>query len=432
MKNNKLITAPYKGTTDTYPEDMIVRNYIFDIWSRVAKRFGYEEYDTPMIETAELFRVKSGNELSNQLYNFTDKGGREIALRPEMTPSLARMIAAKKNELQLPIRWFNIGKFYRYEKPQRGRRREFFQLNIDILGVDGIEAELEMIQYVMAVMDEFNAPKKTFELRINNRYLLDYLFNNILKVSEDLIPKLARAIDNFPKMELKDFKEYLIEIGLTKQQGDKVLDFLGWDLSKLETIRKESKGANQLLELFKKIKELSISNVVFNPSIMRGLDYYTGIVIEMFDIGGSENPRAMFGGGRYDDLLAIFGEDKLPAFGLGWGDIITIDYLTTYNLLPNIKTNTAVYVTLMDEKLLKETTCVVQELRKNDINTLMCLEPIKLKKQLKEANRKNIKWVIFIGDEEIKQDKIKLKDMNTGESVIITVAESIQKIKSIL
>ena len=412
---------------------MIIRNYIFDVWSRVAKKFGYEEYDTPLIEAVDLYKAKSGEELANtQLYNFVDKGGRDIALRPEMTPSLARMIAAKKNELQFPIRWFNIGKFYRYEKPQRGRKREFFQLNIDILGIDGIEAELEVIQYVMAVMDEFNAPKETFELRINNRYLLDYLFNDILKVSEDLIPQLARAIDNSSKMELKDFKGYLIEIGLTKQQGDMVIDFLGWDLSKLESIQQKSKGADQLLELFKKAKDLGITNIVFNPSIMRGLDYYTGIVIEMFDIGGKENPRAMFGGGRYDDLLTIFGEDKLPAFGLGWGDIITKDYLKTYNLLPDIKSNIDVYVTLIDDKLLTKTNMVAKELRKNGINTLMCLEPIKLKKQLKEANRKGIRWAIFIGDDEIKQDKIQLKDMNTGESSIITIAESIQKIRSIL
>ncbi len=431
MKKNKLTTGPYKGTTDTYPKDMMIRNYIFDVWRRVAKRFGYEEYDTPLIESAQLYKAKSGEEISNQLYNFTDKGGREIALRPEMTPSLARMIAAKKKELTFPLRWFNIGKFYRYEKPQRGRRREFFQLNIDLLGMSTIDAELEIIQYVMDVMKEFDAPKDTFELRINNRYLLDYLFTDILKLSDELIPQLARAIDNFSKMKAEDFKEYLTDIGLDNKQLEEVLDFLSWDLSKLELLKGKCSGADQLLELFDKAKGLDITNIAFNPSIMRGLDYYTGTVIEMFDIGGSKNPRAMFGGGRYDDLLTIFGEEKIPAFGLGWGDIIMTDYLSTYNLLPNTKSNTDVYVTLMDKSLLIKTTQLTQELRKNGINTLMCLEPTKLNKQLKEANRKGIRWVIFLGEDEIKQNKVQLKDMDSGDSSVITISQSIQKIKEI-
>ena len=334
-KDIKLNTSPYKGTSDSYPEEMFYRNYLFDTWKKVAKRFGYEEYDTPLLEEASLYKAKSGEELSNkQLYTFLDKGGREIAIRPEMTPSLARIIAAKRKELRLPLRLFNIGRFYRYERPQRGRTREFFQLNIDILGVGERTSEVEIIQFIMAVMQELNAPKETYELRISNRYLLDYLYDDILKVSEEQKGDITKAIDIFPKIKSDDFREYLQDLDLDKRQIKQLEEFVKWDLGKLEEIKDKSKGAEELLELFSLLEEIEITNIKFCPYIVRGLDYYTGTVMEMFDIGGDKNPRALFGGGRYDNLLEIFGEEKLPAFGLGWGDITTLDYLKTYNLLP--------------------------------------------------------------------------------------------------
>lgn len=430
MKTEKLLTTPYKGTNDTYPQDMFVRNYIFNTWRNVAKRFGYEEYDTPLLEDANLYRVKSGEELANtQLYNFVDKGGREIALRPELTPSVARMIAAKVNELTLPLRWFNIGRFYRYEKPQRGRRREFFQLNIDLFGVPTVEAELEIIQYVMTVMDEFKAPKDTYELRINNRYLLEYLFEDILDLDEEKRPQVGRAIDNYTKMEAEEFEAYLKELDLSEKQTSLVLDFLTWDLDTLKQFKDLSKGAAQLLELFSRSQEIGIENIRFEPSVMRGLQYYTGTVIEMFDIGSKDNPRALFGGGRYDDLLSIFEKDKLPAFGLGWGDVTMSDYLKTYNLIPETKTETEVFVTLMDPSLFTQTNKVVQTLREEGIKTEMQLTNTKLGNQLKYANKKNIPWVIVLGEDELKKGILKLKDMNNREELALTVEEAISKIK---
>ena len=263
MKNNILSKQPYKGTTDWYPKDMFLRNYLFDIWTKVAKKYGYEEYDTAQLEDANLYRVKSGEELGgSQLYNFTDKGGREIALRPEMTPSLARMVALKKNELQFPLRWFNIGRYFRYEKPQKGRKREFFQLNIDILGVQDITAEVEIIQFALDVMKELNAPKNSFEIKVSNRYLLDYLFDT-LQISKELRAKLARALDNYLKMPANDFKEYLAEIGLNNTQVSQVIEYTKWDIQKLDKIKDESIGAQQLTELFSKLKARSISNVLF-------------------------------------------------------------------------------------------------------------------------------------------------------------------------
>ena len=428
---NKLSTSPYKGTTDTYPEDMLTNNYIFDTWKSVAQRFGFEEYDTPLIEETALYIAKSGDEIaSTQLYNFVDKGGREIAIRPEMTPSLARMIAAKKNDLTLPLKWFNIGKYYRYEKPQRGRRREFIQLNIDILGIPTLEAELEIFQYILAVMEEFKAPKETYEIRVNSRYLLDYLFEEILRLSGEKKAKVGRAIDNYTKLGKEAFVEYLKELELTEKQINSILEFLNSTLEDLKKIADKSDGAKQLIELFAKAEELGLTNIRFEPSIMRGLAYYTGTVIEMFDIGSKENPRALFGGGRYDDLLSMFGQEELPAFGIGWGDTTTRDYLETYGLIPETKTDTKVFLPLFDIKLYAYIQKIAKGLRTKGINTETQLTAIKFGNQLKYASKKNIPWVMIIGEDEINAKKVQLKNMETGEQNLVTLEEAIETIKS--
>ncbi len=430
VAEQKLTTSPYKGTSDTYPEDMYLRNYLFEIWKEVARTFGYEEYDTPLIEEARLYRAKSGEDLgNNQLYSFTDKGDREVAIRPEMTPSLARIVAAKRKELLFPLRWFNIGRYYRYEKPQKGRSREFFQLNIDLIGVEDITAELEIIQFVMKVMNKLQAPKETYELKINNRYLLEYLFEEILELKEEQKESIVKAIDNYLKIESDDFPKYLAELGLNNQQIEMLVDFLNWELKDLEKIKDSSRGAKKLLDLFERIEALSISNVKFCPYIIRGLQYYNGIVIEMFDIGSKENPRALFGGGRYDNLLEIFGEKNIPAFGLGWGDVTTLDYLRTYNLLPEYNPNIEVFVTLMDNSLLDESSRVAQFLRENGINTQMQLTSIKLSKQLKYANKKSIPWVVIIGEEELKENKVLVKNMETSEQKTIPLQEVLEMIR---
>jgi len=412
-----------------YPEDVLQKNYLFDVWKRVAKSFGYEEYDTPILEEADLYRVKSGDELANnQLFNFVDKGGREVSLRPEMTPSLARIIAAKKYSLILPIRWFNIGRFYRYEKPQKGRTREFVQLNIDILGVSSIEAEVEIIQFVMKVMQELKAKEGTYELKINNRYLFDYLVKDLLKIEGELKDKLAKAIDNYLKMEKSTFNEYLKEIGLSDSQRDTVLEYLNWEIKDLVNIKDTSRGAQELLALFDRLEELGVKNVRFCPYIMRGLAYYTGTVVEMYDIGSKENPRALFGGGRYDDLLEIFGQEKLPAFGLGWGDVTTLDYLRTYNLLPELTTDVDVFVTLMEESFSSDISDIANYLRENGLNVQVQLTSTKLGKQLQYADKKGIKWVVIVGEEEIKEGIVQLKDMNTKQSYKLKKEELIDRI----
>jgi len=428
-KNTPLSKQPYKGTTDTYPRDMQIREYVFDTWKKVARKFGYEQYDAPLIEEAKLYKVKSGEELAdNQLYSCKDKGGREIALRPELTPSLARMIAQKRNELTFPIRWFNIGRFYRYEKPQKGRNREFFQLNIDILGVDNINAEIEILQFVLEVMDEFRAPKNSYEIKLSSRYLLDYMFENILKIDDSLKLPLSKAIDNYLKIGKDSFTEYIKDIGLNKEQSNNLLAFLDWEIEDIRKLKGENKGIDDLIELLERIDELGLTNIIFCPYIVRGLQYYTGIVFEMYDVGSKENPRSLFGGGRYDNLLEIFGEEKIPAFGLGWGDITTIEYLSTYSLIPKESADIDVFITLMDESFVDNVFSLAKRLRDSSIKTRVQLTPSKLSKQFKYAAKLNIPWVIVLGEEEIKNNTVTLKDMGKQEQYQISIEEAIKRI----
>ena len=419
MQKNALSTQPYKGATDFYPKDMIVRNHLFNIWADTAKEFGYEEYDTPILEEAVLYRAKSGDELANtQLYNFFDKGGREVAIRPEMTPSVARIIAAKFNELQKPIRWFNIGKFYRYEKPQKGRDREFFQLNFDIFGVSEMTAEIEVFKYVGMTMKKLGAPKGSYKIYVNNRYLLDYFFDNVMNLDQSMRKATSRAIDNFPKLKQGDFELTLEDIGLNKSQIDSLLDFMSYSLDDVRKLVTKSRGADELIATFDLVDELNLDYVEFKPSIMRGITYYTGTVFEIFDTGG-ENPRALGGGGRYDDLLELFGGDKLPAVGFAMGNITMVDFMRTYNLLPEIKPETEVYCSLMDKKYYSLCSEITDTLRSEGIKVEQQLVEMPFGKQLGYADKKGFRYVIIIGEDEVAKGVVAVKDLKNKSQQFI-------------
>jgi histidyl-tRNA synthetase len=304
---SKLSTESYKGVRDFYPEDMAIQNYIFGIWRKVSEGCGYSEYGASILEPAELYRAKSGEELVNdQMFTFTDKGDREVALRPEMTPTLARMVAAKRRSLKFPLRWYSIPNLFRYEKPQRGRKREHWQLNCDVMGIAGIEAEVEIISLAYKIMKAFGAEEKDFVIKINDRKKLEAtLLSN--GVTQENIPSVFRMLDK--KGKIPD-EEYTSE-----------LEKLGVNLSVLAS------GIVSLDEY----KKSGMNNVEFDPSIVRGFDYYTGMVFEVFDTN-PENRRSLFGGGRYDNLLEIFGEEPVPTVGFGMGDITIRDFLETHNL----------------------------------------------------------------------------------------------------
>src|SRR3989344_4375861 len=258
---------------------MAVQNYIFNVWRKVSEKFGYMEYSASLLEPAELYREKSGEEIVNeQMFTFTDKGGREVALRPEMTPTLARMIAAQRKSLKFPLRWFSMPNLFRYERPQRGRKREHWQLNCDLMGIAGMEAEIEIISLAYAVMKEFGAKDEDFEIKINDRVLLNEKFDS---------KELIKLLDRKNKMSAEEFEKAWQEL------AGKPFDVA---ITANDTIT----------SILTTLKERGISNTVFEPTITRGFDYYTGMVFEIFDTS-PENNRSLFGGGRYDNLLEIFG-----------------------------------------------------------------------------------------------------------------------------
>lgn len=289
-------TEPYKGVRDFYPPEMATQNYIFSIWRNVAEKFGYVEYNASILEYAELYRSKGSDEIVNeQMYVFKDKGDREVALRPEMTPTLARMIAAKRRTLKFPLHWYSIPNVFRYERPQRSRRREHWQLNCDLMGIAGIEAEVEIIKLVYDIMKKFGAKDNDFEIRINSRKIIN----------------TALAKKNLTEEQIRDFTRKL-------DKGETSADI---DFEPDEEIKK----------LLATLKENSINNVRFDKTLARGFDYYTGMVFEVFDTN-PENKRALFGGGRYDNLLEIFGVEPVPTVGFGMGDVTIRDFLVTHNL----------------------------------------------------------------------------------------------------
>lgn len=302
--NTKLGTEPYKGVRDFYPEDMAIQNYIFDTWKKVCKENNYIEYSTSILEPAELYRAKSGDQISGEeMFTFVDKGGREVALRPEMTPSLARLVAGKRKSLKFPLRWFSIPNLFRYERPQRGRKREHWQLNCDLVGIAEIDAEVEIISIAYKVMKDFGAKDEDFKIMINDRVLLNEKIGS---------PELMRLLDKKDKMEDAEFKQKWLEIS-GKEYDDNI-------------------EPNEMIKnLLSKLEEKGIKNAVFSPTITRGFDYYTGMVFEVFD-NHEDNRRSLFGGGRYDNLLEIFGVEPVPTVGFGMGDVTIRDFLETHNL----------------------------------------------------------------------------------------------------
>jgi len=417
--NNKLITQPYKGSRDFYPEDMKIRNFIFDTWKKVCKSYGYEEYDGPFIESFDLYAAKSGEELVNeQLYSFEDRGKRKVAIRPEMTPTLARMVASKINELPRPIRWFSIANFWRYEKPQKGRGREFFQLNLDIFGVEGVEADLEVISTAVDILKEFGAKEKMFEIRFNNRRLADDVYKKF-GFSPEQKKIINKALDKKLKISQEEFNNWLKDDAkLSDTQLKSLNDYLANPIPMIKELASESKGAKEILELVDLIEKQNLSAFVkFNPTIIRGLDYYTGNVFEVYDLN-PQNTRSIAGGGRYDDLVTAFGKDELTGTGYAMGDITLQDFLETWNLLPKFEAECEYLVTLWpseDTKFIDKTLEISKALRDRGLNVSTWLEKnTKLDKQLKYADKKQTKYAIIVGDNEIKDNLITIKNLESS------------------
>jgi len=415
----KIKPQTLKGFRDFYPEEMAFRNWLFEKAREVSQRFGYQEYEGPALERLSLYEAKSGEELvKEQTFILTDRRGRKLALRPELTPTLARMVAQKREELVFPIRWFSIGPRWRYEKPQKGRYREFWQWDVDLIGADTPEADAEIIAVACEFFKEVGLTDKEVVIKVNNRRLMEQKLD-LIEVKKGQRPQVFRAIDKKDKMDPKKWEKYLQEIGLTPLQ-----------IKDLKGILKDKDFAGESEELttiFSTLADLGFSSYVeFDPTVVRGLDYYTGTVFEACDRKGEF--RAILGGGRYDNLVEVVGGPKLPGVGFAAGDAILEAVLKKYQKIPSfVSVPTKVLITIFDEKFYRDSLKIAKVLRDKGVPTEVYLTPIKLDKQLKYADRKGIPYAVIIGPDEAKNKTVTIKDLKTGKQKTVPQKEFSQQ-----
>lgn len=417
----KLNTQGYKGTRDFYPDSMRRQRYIFDTWHKVARRYGYEEMHGPLLEQTDLYRAKTGEEIVNdQAYSFRDRGDREVTIRPEMTPTVARMVAAREQELAYPLRWYSIANFWRYERPQHGRLREHWQLNADIFGVEAIDAEVETIMLANDILRAFGAKPAMYTIKINSRKLLSLLLGEYLKLGVEASHKLSKLIDRKAKMTPAAFK--MQAEAITGNEFDKLMDLLNTtDFDDLPANVVESGLVEELRTLFDSLRRQGVANIEFDLTLMRGFDYYTGVVFEIFDTN-PENKRSIFGGGRYDELVSVFGKPKVSAVGFGMGDVMMAEFLTTHKLLPELATTTHAYIAVLAEGLRAEGVELAEQLRAEGVNVALDITGRKAGSQIKAADQKGVPYVIFLGDEEANSGKYKIKQLATQTEQTLELA----------
>lgn len=409
----KSIIQPVKGTRDFYPEQMAIRNWLYETERSVAESFGYQEYEAPILESLELYAAKSGEELvKEQSYVFPDRGGAQITLRPELTPSLARMVAQKQEELAFPIRWWSFGPFWRYERPQKGRTREFFQWNVDMLGTDSPEADAENVAVLATFFRRVGLNPSQVMILVNNRKLMDSRFD-LFNIPKDNRPAVSAWIDRRGKMTLETWEENAREIGLSPEQ-----------LTSLRSMLDDKelwKQSEELIRFFSAIEALGLDEYIrFDPSIVRGLQYYTGTVFEAWEVGG-EIKRSILGGGRYDNLLADVGGERLPAVGFAMGDVVITLLLQKYDLLPkDLRVQPAsVLVTVFDRERLLASYKLAADLRRTGLNVAIYPETAKLPKQFKYADKIKAKIALVLGPDETINNQVTIKNLVNGEQQTI-------------
>ncbi len=427
-----LTTQPYKGARDFYPPDKRLQKYIFGKMREVAERFGYEEYDAPILEPLEIYTAKTSEEIVNeQTYAFLDRGGRQVVIRPEMTPTVSRMVAAQRQELSYPLRWYSIPNVWRYERPQRGRLREHWQLNIDLFGLESIEAESEVIQLADLLMRSYGAKQDMYVIKLNNRQLVNYVMQDYLGVGATQAQTLSRLIDHKDKMEPAEFAEAIDALFTPSQReqglSDRLLELLkAKKLDELPEKLRNYQAAADIRKVSEHLVALGITNTEFDLTLMRGFDYYTGLVFEVYDTN-PENSRSLFGGGRYDGLVGLFGVEPVASVGFAVGDVTLKDFLATHKLLPNLKPETDLYVILLGD-VLELSRKPIAELREMGVNVAVDYSGRKADAQIKAAVKKNVTYVLFIGAKELEEEHFTLKNLVTGQEE----SHSLQRVVSIV
>lgn len=397
-----------------YPEDKRVQNYIFDTWRQVSQRFGYEEYDAPLLEPFEIFAAKSGQDLVNdETYQFVDRGGRNVVIRPEMTPSVSRMVAARRQEIAYPARWFSICNFMRYDRPQRGRERYFWQLNADLFGVSTLEADAEIIAMANAIMQGFGATHKMYTIKINSRKLINFVMADYLELDIIQAQLMIKLFDKKDKITHEEFRDQAAEIfdDAKAREGLKKIAVLlaAKSMGELPKMLLDSSAVHEVQQLFTLLRDHGVTNAIFDISLMRGFDYYTGIVFEVFD-NHPENRRSIFGGGRYDGLVGLFGVEPIATVGMAPGATTLENFLRSHELLPKFNSTTEVYMIVLGQAL-KGALALAGRLRSEGVNVEVDITGRKLDKQIKTAVKKRIPFLLFVGDKELEEERYSLKDV---------------------
>ncbi len=405
-KREKVSTENYKGVRDFYPEDQFIQRYIFEHMERVCELFGYEEYNASILEPAELYRSKTSEEIVNdQTYTFTDRGGREVTLRPEMTPTFARMIAARQRDIPLPARWYTIANVFRYERPQRGRLREHWQLNADIVGVEGVEADAEIIAIAHGVMRSLGADERNFEIRVSDRRILDAIYQSV-GIAKEYASSVTRLLDRRAKID--DFEKELTALIAHEEKAVKLI-------KELENITSTA----YLEELRTTLEHMGVRNMVVDTTITRGFDYYTGMVFEVYDTD-ENNRRSLFGGGRYDNLMTIFGGEPIPAVGFGMGDVTARDFLEIHNLLPTYIPSTELMICVVETGATAHAVQLAQSLRREDVTIAVNFSGKRIGDQIRHADKMKIPFVIAVGAKERDSGRYTIKNLSTGKEMTLS------------
>jgi len=412
MNKDFLSTDSYKGVRDFYPEDMAIQRYMFDVWGQTAESFGYERYDASILEPATLYKAKGAENVemvNEQTYTFTDRGNREVTLRPEMTPSVARMIAKRSRELAFPVRWYSIPSLYRYERAQRGRLREHWQLNCDLFGSDDYTADVELIALGYQIFMNFGADESMFEILINDRQEMTALYESLGVTNEETQTKITRLNDHFDKITEEDYRKQLAGIlGST----EKVVPILKAITNPSESDNKVKNG----------LAALGITNVRLDRTLARGFDYYTGTIFEFKDTDEANN-RSLLGGGRYDNLAGLFGEEKIAGIGFGFGDVTMRHFLETHDLMTAGITAPDVMVIPTESEYNLHAHTLAQDLRKAGASVGVDISTKKVGKKLDAATKNYVTHVVVVGEDEVKTKTYELKNLATNEKTTGSAAE---------
>jgi histidyl-tRNA synthetase len=408
-----LSMQPYKGARDFYPEDKRIQKHMFDVLRKVVESFGYQEYDAPILEPFELYAAKTGDEIVNeQLYSFEDRGGRKVAIRPEMTPTVSRMVAARRQELAYPLRLYSIPNLWRYERPQKGRLREHWQLNVDLFGVTGIEGDAEIIQVADSILKAFKAGPNMYRIKVNSRKAMHELLE-AKGYKGDVVPKIIALFDRLGKPGYQKYLDENFDVRDKENLNNLINNVPGGAVL-------ETRAGQKLSELIAILASIGITAEP-DVSLNRGFDYYDDIVFEVFDMD-SENNRSMFGGGRYNGLVGLFGAENVPTAGFGMGDVTLKNFLESHGLLEPLQNETDA-VAILIGNVYTQTQPFLRQLRKLGVNVAVDSTGRKLDAQLKSTVKSGVKYAIFMGEQEIADNRFKLRDLEKGEEKVLSLDE---------